>query len=47
MRLEILSAPAVPPHFFTGVAHALMLDPGWEAVACYVQAWLEERMIST
>ena len=38
---------AVQPHFFTGVAHALMLEPGWEAVACYVQAWLEERMIST
>lgn len=32
---------------FDGMAHAMMLEPEWEAVAGHVHGWLEERMIGT
>ena len=32
---------------FDDMAHAMMLEPGWEKVAGHVHAWLEERMIPT
>ena len=38
---------AVRPRFFDEIAHAMMLEPGWEEVAVHVHAWLEERMIPT
>lgn len=37
----------VRPKVFAHMAHAMMLEPGWDAVAEHVHAWLEERMIQT
>ena len=35
----------VEAKIFEGTAHAMMLEPEWEAIAGHVHAWLEERMI--
>lgn len=37
----------VDAKIFDGMAHAMMLEPEWEAVAGHVHAWLEEHMIAT
>lgn len=37
----------VQPKVFAQMAHAMMLEPGWEAVAEHVHAWLEERIMQT
>ena len=35
------------PKVFAQMAHEMMLEPGWKAVAEHVHAWLEERMMQT
>jgi len=40
-------ACAIDSKIFEDMAHAMMLEPGWEAVAAHVHAWLEERMMQT
>lgn len=31
------------PKFFAGMGHSMMLEPGWEAVAGYIDSWLGAR----
>ena len=44
---ETASLHGVDAKIFESMAHAMMLDPEWEAVAAHVHAWLEARMIQT
>ena len=31
------------PVFFSGIGHELMLEPGWEKVADYIESWLNQQ----
>ncbi len=47
MLEETARLHGVEPKIFEAMAHAMMLEPEWEAVAAHVHGWLEERMIRT
>jgi pimeloyl-ACP methyl ester carboxylesterase len=44
---ETAKLHGVEAKIFEGMAHLMMLEPEWEAVAEHVHAWLEGRMIQT